>query len=163
MSKFSKLRRWIVSVIGILPLMLSLANIQPVLAAAPKADLAVQITVNRHTVRLGQTVTFTVKLTNLGPDTASDVAVLHTLPDQLSLVSIDCQNVSPDGMYCEYGALAPGETRISTIVATPNSAAPHHRRLVMNAASMFLSGDTVDPHHKNNADSVAVRWVGRFQ
>ncbi len=164
MNRFGKARRWIVSLIGILPLVFSLANVHPVLASGATADMSVTITANRHTVRLGQNVTFTVRATNLGPDPAPSVDVIHKLPAQLKIVSLTCDGPSPDGLFCEYSLIQPGQTVVSTLVATPDpTALPHKRHLVVNAVINFETTDVTDPHLKNNSDSVAVQWVGKFQ
>ncbi len=165
MNRFGKVRRWIVSLIGILPLIFSLANVRPVFAAGPKADISVTITANRHTVRLGQNITFTVRATNLGPDTAMTLDVYHNLPAQLRLVSLTCDfGISADTPACEYTNIMPGETVVSTLVATPDSTAlPHKRHLAVTATYMFEDVATTDPHPKNNSDSVAVQWIGKFQ
>jgi uncharacterized repeat protein (TIGR01451 family) len=163
MNKLSKVRRWLISLIGILPLILSMANIQPVLAAGT-SDISVRASVDRRTVRLGQTVTFTVRMTNLGPDPANFVDVYLNLPDQLRLVEQTCDlGISADTPACEYSIIEPGQTVVSTVTATPDPGAlPHRRHLVMKATVQFESTDTVDPHLRNNTDSISVRWVGRF-
>lgn len=164
MNRFIRLRRWIVSVIGILPLILSLANIQPVFADGATTDISVRVSADRRTVRLGQTVTFTVRVTNLGPDAAPFVDVYHNLPPQLRFINMVCDHgISPDSPACEYSVIEPGETVVSTITATPDpTVLPHKRHLVMTATIQFENVDTVDPHLRNNTDSVSVRWVGRF-
>lgn len=163
MNKFKRVYRLIVSLIGILPLILSLAIVNPAFADAATSDISVKIFANRHTVRLGQNITFTVKATNLGPDPAPFVDIYHNLPDQLSLVSLTCDHgISPDTPACEYSVIEPGETVVSTLVATPNpNALPHKRYLVTTATFQFENVDTVDPHSRNNSDSVAVLWIGR--
>jgi uncharacterized repeat protein (TIGR01451 family) len=165
MNKLRKLRHWFVSLIGILPLILSLANSKPVFADTSVSDISVRIFADRHTVRLGENVTFTVKVTNLGPDPAPFVDVYHNLPDQLSFVALTCDlGISPDTPACEYSLIEPGQTVVSTLVATPNPAAlPHKRYLVTTATIQFETLDVVDPHLRNNSASVAVQLVGRFR
>lgn len=164
MNKLGKLRRWIVSLIGILPLVFSAVNFRPVLADTGTSDISVRASVDRRTVRLGQTVTFTVRMTNLGPDPANFVDVYLNLPDQLRLVEQTCDlGISADTPACEYSIIEPGQTVVSTVTATPNpDALPHKRHLVMTATVQFETTDTVDPHLRNNTDSISVRWVGRF-
>lgn len=164
MNSPRKFRRWIISLAGILPLILSAVNIQPVFADTTVSDISVRISADRHTVRVGQNVTFTVRVTNLGPDPAPFVDVYHNLPDQLSFVSLTCDlGISPDTPACEYSMIEPGQTVVSTLVATPNQDAPHKRHLVTTATIQFETADVVDPHLRNNSDSVVVRWVGRFR
>src|SRR5262249_33613584 len=52
-----------------------------------QADLALAKTVSDATPNVGDTITFTVTLSNLGPDAATNVAVDDLLPAGLSFVS----------------------------------------------------------------------------
>src|SRR5262249_27516810 len=52
-----------------------------------RADLAITKTVSDATPNVGDTITFTVTVTNLGPDRATGVAVQDSLPAGLVLVS----------------------------------------------------------------------------
>ncbi len=165
MKKFRKVHYLIVRLIGVLLLILPLANAKPAFADSSTSDISVKIFADRNTVRLGQDITFTVKVTNLGPDAAPFVDVYHNLPDQLSLVSLTCDHgISPDTPACEYSVIEPGETVVSILVATPNpDARPHGRYLVTTATFLFENPDTVDPHSRNNSDSIAIRWIGRLR
>src|SRR4051812_37296647 len=51
------------------------------------ADLAVTKTVSNPTPNVGDTVTFTVTLTDYGPNNATDVILSDLLPDGLQFVS----------------------------------------------------------------------------
>lgn len=165
MNKFGKVRRLVISIVGVIPLILSLVNVKPVFADAPRADISVSITANRRTVRLGQNVTFTVRVTNHGPAPAPFIDIYHNLPDQLRLVDMTCDHgISADTPACEYSIIEPGETVVSTVVATPNpDALPHKRHLVTTVTFMYEGPAPFDPHSRNNTDSVAVQWVGRLR
>src|SRR5262249_13727245 len=52
-----------------------------------QSDLAVTKTVSNPTPNVGDTITFTLKLTNTGPDAATNVTVQHLLPTGLTFVS----------------------------------------------------------------------------
>src|SRR6516225_12384921 len=56
-------------------------------ALAQSADLALTKTVDMPTPNVGTTVTFTVTLTNSGPDPATNVTVQDLLPAGLTFVS----------------------------------------------------------------------------
>jgi uncharacterized repeat protein (TIGR01451 family) len=58
-----------------------------VLASQPGADLVLAKTVSNSTPNVGDTITFTVTLTNAGPLTATNVQVSDLLPPGLSFVS----------------------------------------------------------------------------
>src|SRR5215203_5531421 len=53
-------------------------------------DLEITKTADRKTVKIGETITYTITLTNLGPDAATDVVFGDPIPDQLNLVSSTC-------------------------------------------------------------------------
>ncbi len=165
MNRFSRTRRLIFSMIGILPLILSLTNISPALADGARSDISIKISVDRHVVRLGQNVTFTVKATNLGPDPAPFVDIVHNFPGQFRLVSLTCDlGTSADTPNCEYSLIEPGQTLVSTLVVTPNpDARPHRRELVVTANYQFENIDTIDPNSTNNQSSVEVLWAGRLR
>ena len=57
-----------------------------VLASQPGADLVLAKTVNNPTPNVGDTITFTVTLTNAGPVTATSVEVTDLLPAGLTFV-----------------------------------------------------------------------------
>ena len=54
---------------------------------ANSADVIVTITTDKTTYAVGDTVTTTIKVTNLGPVTAKNVTVSSTVPDKLTYVS----------------------------------------------------------------------------
>jgi len=56
-------------------------------AEGPVADLALVKTVDVTNIDVGQTVTFTLEVTNNGPDTAFNTLAVDTLPDGLTFVS----------------------------------------------------------------------------
>ena len=61
-----------------------------------QADLAVAKTVSNPTPNVGDTITFTVTLTNAGPDAATGVEVTDLLPAGLSFVSATASQGSYD-------------------------------------------------------------------
>ncbi len=163
MNRLRKVRRWVVSLVGILPLILSMASVKPAFADTSASDISVRIFANRKTVHLGQNITFTVRVTNRGPDAANSVDVIHHLPAQLRLVSLTCDlGVTPDFLFCEYSTIAPGQTVVSTLVATPDPAARPHKRYLVTSATINFEATTNDPNLNNNSASAVVLWVGRF-
>ena len=60
----------------------------------PTADLAIDKSVDDRTPRRGDTINFTLSLTNEGPDDATGVTVADSLPSGLTFV-----NASGDGSY----------------------------------------------------------------
>ena len=165
MNKLPKYRQFLVAMIGILLLIISLGNSGRVFAAQNVADLSVTVVADKNRVKIGENVTYTVTTTNLGPDTAILVGVLHGLSDQLNFVSLSCdRGISSDGTFCEYAILEPGESVVSTFVATPNPNDQSGDRhiLIMTASAAFEAADTVDPDRGNNLASITVRLIGRL-
>ncbi len=125
--------------------------------AQPAVALSVTIVANQDKVKPGQLITFTVTATNLGPDAAPLVSVLHSLPDQLQFLSLTCdRGVNNDGAFCEYLSLEPGASVVSTLVATPLIGTGMARsKLITTTAGVGLETTaTADPNLSNNSASV---------
>ncbi|HKG53399.1 MAG TPA: DUF11 domain-containing protein [Anaerolineales bacterium] len=171
MNKVLNYRRFIINMIGILPLILSLGTSKVAFAATLTAtsDLSLTLVADQSKVKMGQTVTYTATMTNLGPDDAIDVAVAIFLPDQLNIVSLTCDRVSNDGTFCEYSTLAAGETVVETLVATPTPGSLTKPRKLTVTANVFLLTDcnfdphcTFDPDLSNNSASVTTKLIGKL-
>jgi len=165
MNKLRKHHYFIISAICILSLMISLGTSRRALAAQNVADLSVTVVADKNRVKIGESITYTVTATNLGPDTAILVGILHGLSDQLNFISLSCDGISADGTFCEYAILEPGESVVSAFVATPNPNVQHNERnlLIMTANIAFETTDAVDPDSGNNLASVTAKLIGRLQ
>lgn len=93
--------------------------------AVPQADLAVTKTDSPDPVTGGNDVTYTIRVTNTGPDEATGVAVSDTLDADVTLVSATFEQGtpctsggSPVIVSCELGALAASNTATGTVVVT---------------------------------------------
>ena len=161
----TKYRHFIIAMIGILSLVISLANHGQALAAQNVADLSITIVADQSRVRLGENITYTVTVTNLGPDAALFVGVAHGLSDQLNFVSVTCDGgISSDGPFCEYSILQPGQSAVSILIATPNPSIRNQERnaLTATAVTSFETADSIDSNRGNNWASVTVRLIGRL-
>lgn len=90
---------------------------------AASADLQIVKSASPDPVSAGDTLTYTLTVTNNGPAAADDVIVTDTLSGSVTWVSTtpsqgSCS--SPDGVICELGTLADGATATVTIVTTVN-------------------------------------------
>jgi uncharacterized repeat protein (TIGR01451 family) len=128
-------------------------------AGQEQADLQVTKVASSKTVRLGETVTYTVTLTNLGPGVATGVVFGDSLPDQLNLVSSTCGDVSA---FCTVESLPSGASQTLTIVATPITNLARNERRISNTAFIAKSA-TTDPDPGNDQASTIVRVVGPLQ
>jgi len=125
-------------------------------AAQETADLQIAKVAAEKTVRVGETVTYTVTVTNLGPGTATGVVFGDSLPDQLNLVDSTCGAVSA---FCSVESLLSGASATITIVATPIPNLGRGERRITNTA-FVLQSETSDPNPSNNQASVTVQFVG---
>ena len=154
-----------IAAIGILALVMSLGNSGRAVAAQNVADLAVTIFPDQSRVKIGENIIYTVTATNLGPDAALFVGASHGLSDQLNFVSVTCdQGTSSSGSFCEYTILQPGESVVSTLVATPNPSVQNHERNALTATAVVSSqtADTADSNSGNNWASVTVKLIGKL-
>jgi uncharacterized repeat protein (TIGR01451 family) len=165
MNKLLNYRRLIIHLIGILPIIMSLGTSQVALADTATSDIALSLVAHRA----GDTITYTARMTNLGPDDAVATDVGFTLPDQLRLVSMTCDlGISPDTPFCEYSSLNVGQTVVSILVAKPNLGAQKGNQELTTTASVFFEIDcsfdpdcTFDPDLSNNSASVTMKLTGK--
>ena len=91
-----------------------------VVVSVPQIDLSLTKTGTPSTVAVGQSVTFTVTVTNDGPDLATGVQVLDLLPAGMSLVNVSTTQGTYDsqtGLW-SVGAVPIGTNPSMTVVAT---------------------------------------------
>jgi uncharacterized repeat protein (TIGR01451 family) len=141
---------------GFLAVMLLIAVGVERAAAQETADLQLTKVASSKTVRVGETITYTVTLTNLGPGVATGVVFGDSLPDQLNLVSSTCGEPSA---FCTVESLPSGASVTLTIVATPITNAARNERRISNTAFIEQFA-TPDPDLTNNQASTLVRLVG---
>ncbi|WP_445152686.1 DUF11 domain-containing protein [Baekduia sp. Peel2402] len=121
-------------------------------ASGPDADLVVRKRVSPATARPGQAVTYTITVTNDGPDIAYDVVAAElrapgTTPLKLKSTQGTCVGDRP--ARCTIGTLDPGEH--ATITATVRAGAPGTTVNRVGATS-----STNDPNLDNNAASATL-------
>src|SRR6516225_2262447 len=118
-------------------------------ALAQSADLALTKTVDMPTPNVGTTVTFTVTLTNAGPDPATNVTVQDLLPAGLSLVSATESQGAYDG--------ATGLWTVGQVDTTAPATLTLQARVVSPAAqtntATIRHSDQFDPVPGNNSAS----------
>jgi uncharacterized protein (TIGR03437 family) len=89
------------------------------------ADLAITISGAPNPVMINNQLTYTLTVTNNGPDPGVGVRVTDTPPDGASLVSSAASQGSCSGasvINCDLGNLAAGSSATITIIVTPSSA-----------------------------------------
>jgi len=130
-------------------------------AAQETADLALTKVADQKNVRIGENITYTITLTNLGPDTATGVVFGDPVPDPLNLVSFTCsQGTISGGSFCAVESLPSGASVTATLVATPITNPARSERRFSNTA--FISdAATTDSNSTNNSASVETHIVGK--
>src|SRR5581483_7521417 len=118
----------------------------------PAADLALTKVVSNASPNVGDTLTYTVTLADLGPDPATGVSAADPLPAGLTFRSATASQGSFDagGGVWAVGTVVPGQpvtlvvkARIDAVVPVANTAAVTH-------------ADQFDPNHVNNFATVLV-------
>lgn len=130
-------------------------------SAQPSADLAIRKRVNRKNMRIGEEITFTITVKNLGPSAATNVVFGDPVPDALNFLSFSCSHGAPHGgPFCAVDNIPVGGTVSLTLVTTPTpNPAPDERRFTNTA---FIAESAVtDPNPSNNTASLKLHIVGK--
>jgi uncharacterized repeat protein (TIGR01451 family) len=125
--------------------------------AVPIADLSLSKAVSPSTAKAGDTVTYTLTLNNIGPDTANDIAFADFLPTALTFVSCSASGgatCSSQGgfLVVSYSTLAANDPQTITIKGKVNAGAD--RGTVTNQASVS-DASPFDPDTSNNSSSAS--------
>jgi uncharacterized repeat protein (TIGR01451 family) len=127
-------------------------------AAAAAADLSVSISaVPSQDVAVVQEVTYTVTVTNAGPDPATGVTLTETLDPRATFVSASQGrfDAATRVVTADLGTLASGATATVTIIVTPR--APGR---LTGAAT--VTGNRADPNPANNQTQVVTTSVAQL-
>jgi uncharacterized repeat protein (TIGR01451 family) len=89
----------------------------------PPADLALTLAASTNSVNAGTNVTYSIAITNCGPNMVTDARIFDRLPDGVTLVSAN----SPEGtcvqsnglVTCTFGAFTNGAAATLTVVVLP--------------------------------------------
>jgi uncharacterized repeat protein (TIGR01451 family) len=116
----------------------------------PVSDLGISISAPTNPI-VGRDVTYTISVTNSGPDSALAVVVTNRLPTGMNFVSATatqgtCAN-SAGVVTCALGNVGPNNSVTVSIIATPSTAG-----LATNSANVVTASN--DPNLANNSTSV---------
>jgi uncharacterized membrane protein len=138
-------RRLVRAILAALALAGLLAVGAPAALAQSGADLAVTIEADRTTAKAGQSVTYTVTVSNLGDATATDVSLFLGCSDNLQC-----------GLFnSTLGNLEPGASVTVTMVAIANPCGLSISREATVVAE--VSSTSPDANLSNNSDRVTIR------
>jgi uncharacterized repeat protein (TIGR01451 family) len=130
-----------------------LINSSQLVPSDPPADLVVTAQANPDAARVGEPLTYTVQVTNQGPNTARGTMLTATLSDSQMIQSATASTgtTSTNGRVVSLNAedLSVGATATLTIVVAPQSAGAL-------TCSAIASSDAVDPDWANNISSELV-------
>lgn len=118
------------------------------------ADLALEKTASTGApVKAGETITYTLAATNIGPDASPETVVTDDLPNGLTYVSDDagCDVSALPKVECDLGNLTNGQTRNIHVLAR---VAPAATGAILNTAA--VRGSHTDPVPPNNLGSAEV-------
>ncbi|NUL46232.1 DUF11 domain-containing protein [Cellulosimicrobium funkei] len=123
------------------------------------SDLALSKTASVDTVSAGDSLTYTVDVTNNGPSSAENAVLTDTLPDGFSIgevAAVDggvCTVTAPD-VRCTWDALEPGATTTVTLEVTVDPDAP--AGAVINTAAVASPADDADETNNSGSATVVV-------
>ena len=116
---------------------------------APEADLEVIKTVSNSTPKAGDIITWTITVTNKGPDTAVNVKIVDTLPDGL-LVVVNGVVKATNEITVEIPSIEAGKSSEFTVETLVNITNAN----ITNVA--VVNSTTYDPNETNNKDNETV-------
>ena len=123
------------------------------------ADLVITQTADRTSVGVGEMITFTITVTNLGPNSASEIVFGSNSPVALDYVSLSCGAATVTShSFCELDHLQSGKSVVAHIVARPvgNSTT---KELSLNSKAFIAEYIAFDPNRDNNSASIEVRLL----
>ena len=124
-----------------------------------RADLRVVKSASPSSLHVGEKVTWTVTLTNIGPDVATNVVIEDSLPDDVSFVEgslVVPPNVTCVGARCTMTSLAVGTSVTGRFVTTVTNVGRKTNTVTVKASE-------TDPDPANNAASAVVDVTGGAQ
>jgi uncharacterized repeat protein (TIGR01451 family) len=140
-------------------LILILGVVPAASAEEPGADLAITKDADQTRAKIGENITFTITVTNFGPDTATGIYFGDSIPDPLNFVSSSCDHGTAYWGLCRVDSLAVGESATITLVTTPITNPAKSERKFTNLA-YIAEATTFDPNPDNNTASLSLHIVG---
>jgi uncharacterized repeat protein (TIGR01451 family) len=125
------------------------------------ADLAVSMTASADAVVFNKPLTYTIVVTNNGPDAASYPSLYDSFPSDLEFTSVTttqggCKGGDTGYLFCSFGALASGASATVTLVVAPTEGGS-----VSNTVSVLNNASNEsDPNTANNSATVTTTVRG---
>lgn len=128
------------------------------------ADVSITKDDDPDPVGVGEELTYTIVVTNNGPDATSDaVSVSDMLPTGVDFVSVNttqgsCSFYPPNSIECDLGTLDPGQTVTITVVVRPTDDVAGE--IIWNCAQANMADGGNDPNLGNNESCADTRVRG---
>jgi uncharacterized repeat protein (TIGR01451 family) len=113
------------------------------------ADLEVEKTGTPSVIHAGDTLTYVIKVSNLGPAAAQNVVLEDIFPSELEIISVTPSMGSWNFPEWELGTLAAGEFDSLIVVARVSPSLSSSTTIVNN---VVVTSSTFDPDLSNNSD-----------
>jgi uncharacterized repeat protein (TIGR01451 family) len=149
---------YLITLITVLILMLGI--VPSASAEEPGADLALTEVADRTRAKIGENITFTITVTNLGHDIATGIYFGDSIPDPLNFVSSSCDRGTAYWGLCRVDSLAVGESATIIFVTTPITNPAQSERKFTNLA-YIAEATTFDPNPANNTASLSFQIIGK--
>jgi hypothetical protein len=130
-------------------------------AAAGTAELGIAVRASARVLRFSDTVTFTITVTNLGPDAATGVWVGLGTSDSLANFGGTCPDGTVSNM-CDLGTLGSGD-QVTVQIRAMACCACCPDRLGVAVADVSHDAETVDPNPANNRVRIEIKLVGKVR
>ena len=131
-------------------------------AAFGTADIAVSMKAAKKPIKIGQSVTHTITVTNIGPDAVTAVSFGVGVSDSYNAGPLTCPDgtSAPEG-FCSLGTLLPGSSVAATFVAIACCSCCPEGIGVAVVSVNSQDADAADPVDDNNFMRVETRFRGR--
>ncbi|MEN8166511.1 MAG: choice-of-anchor D domain-containing protein [Pseudomonadota bacterium] len=119
----------------------------------PEADLSITKTDSPDPAKIGSDLTYTITVTNQGPDTATGVIMTDKLPSRTAFVSVITSQGSCSGtntVICDLASLAADSSAVVEIIVKPTK-----QGRLLNTAAVEAVED--DPDSSNNSATEITR------
>ncbi len=129
-----------------------------VAVACPVIDLAVTKVDDPDPITVGNRLTYTMVVTNNGPDTATNVVATDSLPSEVTFVSATSTQGTCSGtraVSCQIGTMAAGATVTITIVVRPTATGR-----ITNV--VVVAGNEAESNTTNNRATADTLVIGRL-
>jgi uncharacterized repeat protein (TIGR01451 family) len=154
----------VLAIFGLLTLLVGASRGAP--APSGSADLSLTKSDSPDPVTTGGALTYSIQVTNAGPDVAANVVITDKLPKGVSFVSAASPQGScaasgkknPQKVTCALGTLAPNvDPAYNPTPITIRLLAPQKGGTISNTAS--VTSDLKDPNAKNNSATATTQVI----